>query len=275
MEKIVAISTTAYDGYSIEVALEQISRLGYRYVELAAIKGVIEHIRPEDFNDNYIRHLKDVMSEYDLLSISFSGHVDLTDEDILPVFKKRMDFAKKIGAKIINTNAGPREELAIFYRNAAAIAEYAKDLGIVVALENHGDIINSGKESKGVIEQIGSNNIRINYDFANVLYYSDGQIKPEEDFKYILEHTVHLHIKDILLSEDVWSFTKIGEGIIDYESIFNVLKANSCEIPMSLEFPLRLNGKRGCSLQKSSATPQIGEINQIVKNSMEYVRKLI
>jgi len=275
MEKIIAISTTAYDGYSMEVALEQISTLGYRYVELAAIRGVIEHIKPQNFNDNYIRHVKDIMSQYNLVSISFSGHVDLTDEDVVPIFKKRMDFAKKIGAKIINTNAGPREKLTIFYRNVAAIAKYAEDLGIIVALETHGDIINSGKESKQVIERIKSNNIKINYDFANVLYYSDGKIKPEEDFKYILEYTAHLHIKALLLSKDIWSFTKIGEGIINYEYIFRILKENNCEIPISLEFPLRLSGRRGYSLQKSATIPRIEEINQIVKDSMEYVKKLI
>lgn len=275
MEKIIAISTTAYDGYSIEVALEQISMLGYRYVELAAIKDVIEHIEPQNFNDKHIRHIKNIMSQYKFESISFSGHVDLADEDAMPVFRKRMDFAKKIGAKIINTNAGPEEKLGIFYRNIASIAEYAKDLDLIVALETHGDIISSGKEGKQVIEQIGSNNIKINYDFANVLYFSDGKIKPEEDFKYILKHTVHLHIKDLLISGNTWTFTKIGGGIINYESIFKTLQDNNYEIPMSLEFPLRLSGKRGYSLQKCAEVPQIEEINQIVKDSMEYIKKLI
>jgi len=274
MEKIIAISTTAYDGYSIEVALEQISALGCKYVEPAAITGIIEHIKPENFNDNYVLYLKNMLHKYGLKSISFSGHVNLTDEDIVPIFKKRMDFAKKIGAKIINTNAGPWEKSAIFYQNISAIAEYAEELGLIVALETHGDIINSGKESKKVIEKIKSNNIKINYDFANVLYYSDGKIRPEEDFKYILEYIAHLHIKDISLSENIWSFTQIGKGIINYEYIFGVLRENNREILMSLEFPLRLSGRKGYPLQKSITIPQIEKINQIVRDSMQYVEKL-
>jgi len=275
MGKIIAISTTAYDGYSIEVALEQISTLDCKYVEPAAITGIIEHIKPENFNDNYVLYLKNILHKYDLASISFSGHVNLTDEDIIPVFKKRMDFAKKIGAEIINTNAGPKEKSVIFYRNIATIAKYAKDLDITVALEPHGDIINSGKESKQVIERIESNYIKINYDFANVLYYSDGKIRPEDDFRYILEYTAHLHIKDILLSGDVWSFTQIGQGIINYERVFETLKNGKYEVPMSVELPLRLSGKGDNSLQKSATIPQIKEINRIVKGSLEYIKTLI
>ena len=275
MDKIVAVSTTAYDGYSLEVALKQISTLGCKYVELAAISGIIEHLRPHDFNDDRMQYIKDVMSQYGLSSVGFSGHVDLADEGIVPVFKKRMSFAKKIGAKVINTNAGPREKLKTFYRNIVPIAEYAKDLGIIVALETHGDIIGSGEESRQVIDHIGSDDIKINYDFANAFYFSAGKIRPEEDFKYVLEHTVYLHIKDVALSQDMWRFTKIGEGIVDYQRIFGTLRERNLEIPMSLEFPLRLRGKKGGSLQKSEEKPQIEEINQIIKDSMGFIAKLV
>ena len=275
MNKIVAVSTTAYDGYSLEVALKQISTLGCKYVELAAISGVIEHIRPHDFNGDRMQYIKDLMSQYDLSSVGFSGHVDLTDEGSVPVFKKRMCFAKKIGAKVINTNAGPPEKLKTFYRNIAPIAEYAKDLGLIVALETHGDIIGSGEETREVIDHIASDNVKVNYDFANAFYFSAGKIRPEEDFKHVLEHIVHLHIKDVVLSRDMWQFTKIGEGIVDYKRIFGTLKERDLEIPMSLEFPLRLRGRKGGSLQKSEEKPQIEEINRIIKDSMGFVVELV
>lgn len=275
MEKIVAVSMTAYDGYPLETALEQVAKLGCRYVELTAISGIIEHIREEDFNEEYFQKLGQIMAKHNLSSVAFSGHVDLTEEGIIPVFKKRMDFARKIGAEIINTNAGPGERIEKFYENIIPIAEHAEKIGITVGLESHGDIINSGKESGEVIERIGSDKVRINYDFANTLTFSHGEIKPEDDFEYILDYTDHLHIKDVLLSEGKWEFTKVGEGMIDYERIFTTLKDNNLNIPMSLEFPLRLTGKKGESLRKSLPRPEIGKINEIVKDSMEFVEKLI
>lgn len=275
MDTPVAISTTAFDGYSLEVALEEISGLGYQYVELAAISGVIEHIRGGDFNSEYLKKLRTLMSQYNLSGVSFSGHLDLTQADVVPLFKKRMHFAKELGARIINTNAGPLERIDTFYRNIVPIARYAEEIGLTVAVESHGDIINEASRSAKVIERIGSVWVRINYDFANVFVFSDGRIKPEDDFSHCIKYCSHLHLKDVILKNNLWQFCAIGKGMIDYAKIFRLIAKYELRLPMSLELPLRLTAKRGQSLKKLEHVPSIEKINKTILDSMTYVRALM
>ncbi|MCW4048234.1 MAG: sugar phosphate isomerase/epimerase [Candidatus Bathyarchaeota archaeon] len=275
MDTPIAISTTAFDGYPLKVALEEISRLGYQYVELAAISGVIEHIRGGDFNSEYLKNLRTLMSQYNLSSVAFSGHLDLTQADVVALFKKRMHFAKKLGARIINTNAGPPERIDAFYRNIVPIARYAEEIGLTVAVESHGDIINEASRSAKVIERIGSAWVRINYDFANVLFFSGGRIKPEDDFSHCIEYCSHLHLKDVVLKNNLWQFCAIGKGMIDYAKIFRLIAKYKLRLPMSLELPLRLTAKRGQSLKKLKHVPSIEKINKIILDSMTYVRTLM
>lgn len=275
MDTTVAISTTAFDGYSLPVALQEISGLGYQYVELAAVSGVIEHIRGGDFNSEYFEDLRTLMSQYNLSSVAFSGHLDLTQADVVPLFKKRMHFAKELGARIINTNAGPVERIDAFYRNIVPIARYAEEIGLVVALESHGDIINEASRSSKVIERIDSAWVRINYDFANVFVLSGGRIKPEDDFSHCIKYCSHLHLKDVALKNDLWQFCTLGKGIINYAKIFRLITKHKLRLPMSLEFPLRLTAKRGQSLKKSGDVPPIEKINKTILDSMTYVRTLM
>jgi len=276
MKVALGIGTNAYDGYSLEVIFEQISEVGVKFVEIAAIKGYFEHVKPEEMNEEEKEKIKILLKKYNLFCESFSSHVDLTEENILPLFKKRMEFAKKIGAKIINTNSGPLGRKKKFYEVIKKVDEYAKRLNLIVALETHGDIISSGEDVK-VIKKINSPNIRMNYDFGNVFYFSGGKIHPEEDFEKVIEYpecVCHLHIKDIKLENNKWKIVPIGKGMVDYEKIFYLIEKNKLFIPASIELPLRLGGKKEEGLKKINPVLSLAKVNSVIKQSLDYIRKL-
>lgn len=275
MEKIISVGTLVYDGYDLKTALENLSQLGIRYVELDSIKGLFEHIRPKDFKDEKVRDkIKGLLQEFHLSCVSFSAHMDLTTAGAISEFERRMLFARELGVKIINTIAGPSEKLNIFYKNISSIDKMAKSLGLIIALETHGDII-SHSESKKVLEKIASSNIKINYDFVNVAQLTKKRINLREDFASILNWVAHLHLKDIVLKEDIWDFTEIGKGEINYPEIFQLLGDCQRNIPVSIELPLRLRvSTKGCPW-KTESIPKIEIINYIVKRSFQYVKKLL
>jgi len=199
--------------------------------------------------------------------------MDLSKEEAVPLFEKKMRLAKNLGAKIINTFSGPLERIDTFYKNIKSIDKLAKSMGLMVALETHGDII-SDRSSLRVIEKINSENVRVNYDFVNSFHSSRGKIDLEKDFESMLEYIVYLHLKDTVLEKDAWHFTQIGKGIIDYQGIFEILKKIPRKIPMSIELPLRLEMKEDRVPKKTKPPLGIEEINKIVSDSLSYVRRL-
>ena len=47
MERIFAVNTNTYHGFTVDDALEGIARAGFRYVEIAAVRNWTEHIMPD------------------------------------------------------------------------------------------------------------------------------------------------------------------------------------------------------------------------------------
>lgn len=275
MSEIISISTLAYDGHDLETALEHISRVGSEYVEICAVERVSDHIKQSDFEDNMFgRKIDTMMKDSHLFSIAFSMGIDLSKEKIIPVFEKRMKFCKNLGIKIVNTFSGPLDRVNTFQENIEFIDKLAKamDLIVTLELETQEDIISD----INIVDKIHSENIKINYDFVNAFHAAKGEINLEEDFRSRLDYITHLHLKDTILKEGIWHFTQIGKGIMDYESIFKVLKESNKKIPMCIELPLRLEMKEDKVRisQKTKPRLEIEQINKIVSESLSYVREL-
>ena len=52
----------AFDGYSLETALDELAALGVRYVEPASVDKVFQHLTEDDFCDARAAWLKDQMA---------------------------------------------------------------------------------------------------------------------------------------------------------------------------------------------------------------------
>ena len=72
--------TNSYHTYSLEEALEGIAAAGYRYVELSAVRGWTEHV-PLEADAKTLGGIQRMMNQLGLVSLSLSGHSDLTTKD--------------------------------------------------------------------------------------------------------------------------------------------------------------------------------------------------
>ena len=75
-----AASTNTYHSYSLEEALDGISRAGFRSVELTSVPGWTEHVR-RDADDAEIQRVKNLLAHYRLTAVSLSGHSDLVSDE--------------------------------------------------------------------------------------------------------------------------------------------------------------------------------------------------
>jgi sugar phosphate isomerase/epimerase len=128
-------SSRIYAGYSLETALAEIARVGFRAVDLWAVPRVCVHVDPLQDDAERIRRLLD---SFGLRPAALS----LYGSDVTRALAG-IDFAAALGAEVVVTGAGVRSlDEAIEYLKP--LARRAEARQIVVAPENH---LNSPLES--------------------------------------------------------------------------------------------------------------------------------
>lgn len=263
----IGVTTTSYAALSLKDALRGISKAGFRYVEIAAARGVIklEHIKPDKMGHIEVESLRKQLENCNLELMSISGHSELTKIENVAYTKACIDIAKELGAEYVTTAAGnDNSPLAVkrFYKNMEELGEYALEKGITIALETHGTIITTGKEAAKVVQKINSEAVKINYDTANVIFWRG--VRPEEDLKYALEYLGHMHLKDKIGGKGVWNFPPLGDGTTDFELICNMLVKKGYSGPLSVEIEFQKETKR-----------TVESVNRAVKKSHDFLDSLL
>ena len=111
---------------------------------------------------------------------------------------------------------------------------------MMLVLETHGKDHGTGRILADLVDRIGSERIKINYDTANVIFY--GRTDPVRDLAACVQDVAYLHIKDKGGADDVWDFPAPGKGHVDFKGIFDVLKTAGNESPFSVEIEFTPEG---------------------------------
>lgn len=236
MDNILAGHTNSYHSYSFDEALEGIANAGFEYVELSAVGGWTEHV-PLDASEAQISHVQAKFDKYGLRPSVLSGHSDLTTAAGLETAKKATDLCQKLGLSILNTAIGGHykegEDKDAFMNHIHDLADYCADRSITIGLEVHGEIMATGRSSIDVIEEIGRDNVRINYDTANCEFY--GGVKAVDELREVVPYLCHVHLKDKVGGKGEWNFPGIGEGHVDFEQVLTILDKEGYDGPFSVE----------------------------------------
>jgi sugar phosphate isomerase/epimerase len=253
--------TNTYHTFSFDEALAGIAEAGYKGVELSAVPGWTEHVDLDADPEETRGRLR----AYGLEAVSLSGHSDLTTAEGLEHGIKAVRWAADFGLPIVNTAVGGHqsadENEAAFLANIGELADAADDAGVVVALEIHGDIMASSDETIPLIEKIGRDSIKVNYDTANVEFYS-GQ-KAVDDLPKIVPHLAHVHLKDTSGGKGNWDFQAIGTGTVDFARVLEILREGGYTGPFSVE--LEFQGE---------PWPPLAEVNEAMRQSRERLTAL-
>jgi sugar phosphate isomerase/epimerase len=253
--------TNSYHTYGFDEALAGIAGAGYKGVELSAVPGWTEHLSLDERPDEVRRKL----DGYGLAAVSLSGHSDLTTREGLAHGIHAVRWAAEYGIPIVNTAVGGHqsadENESAFLANVAELADAAEDAGVVVALEIHGDIMASSKETLPLLDKIARSSIKVNYDTANVEYYSGD--RAVDDLPLIAPHLAHVHLKDTTGGKGNWNFPAIGEGTVDFGRVLQILRGAGYDGPYSVEIEFQ-----------GEPWPSLDEVNEAMRRSYEHLSSL-
>ena len=277
--RIVSVSAAPYDGHDFPKALDSLAACGVRHVEPAFIVGYTEAFDESAFINAQAQMYSRWLSESGVGCHAFSSHIDLGRDDAVDVFRGRMDFAARLGARIINTNAAARHLSDAFFRNIEVLARHAEDLGLIIGLENPGDgsdnLINTAQEGIDLLKRLGYESVQLNYDAGNTISHRPEHlpngVNPAADALLAMPYCGHTHIKDVRVTSEGYFFTPLGEGDVDCTSILHALA--STNIDLSIELPLRLHRLPNAQPQRGCEPIPLAKLEAAIKTSLAFVHQ--
>lgn len=262
----IGVNTNTYHGYSLEEALNGIAAAGFKFVELTAVAGWTEHVN-SNMTDEEIHDVNEMVSKRGLSTFGLSGHCNIMDDAGLQSFMDNLKLAKKLGCQYVVTSAGEAhggedvEDDAVLINNLREIGEVCSNSGLICVIETHGGVYNTGKQMNDLVRKVGSPNVGVNYDTANVIFY--GKVNPEEEIVESFPGLKFVHLKDKDGKQDEWNFPAIGKGTVNFGKIFELLDKHGFDGPASIEIEFTPDGP-GSLLAA----------DQAVKDSFDYLRSL-
>jgi L-ribulose-5-phosphate 3-epimerase len=226
-------STICFKPYSLEEALRGLAEAGFENVEIGAVKGFLEHLDPDDPDVDGARALLD---RHGLRCVSMSGHAPLHEELGRTRLRNVLAAGRELGISVLNTFTGDAEtedEREAFIEGARALADETQAAGIRLCIETDSNLLPTAREGLRLLDEIGHDWIRINYDPGNVVYYA-GE-RPEDDLEHALGRLGHVHLKDKRGGKGVLDFPPLGDGELDIGSMLRRITESGFDGPVSME----------------------------------------
>jgi sugar phosphate isomerase/epimerase len=200
--------------------------------------------------------------------------MDLTQADSVERFTRRLEFAQAIGARFVNTNGGPAARAEGFWRNLPALAARAAELGVVLALENHGDMLHRGAGILALFQSIDHPAVRLNYDTGNAWYYAGGRLDPAAELAELARLVAHVHLKEPTVEAGMMRWVPLGDGVLDARALGQVLRDRLPDIPVSIEIALRQRSRDFEPRWRAPEIPRLEDIRTAIRRSLDAVGRM-
>ena len=172
----IGCNTVLFASVDLETALSHVAFAGYDYVELAAIKGMCEHLTP-DLGAEETRKVTALLAEHGLTATAIEAAT--TDRDRL---RGVFDVAQRLGIPIVNIGSGgttdDEDSTKQAIEHIAGLADLAAEHGLTLAVKPHvGQAIYNGRTALRLMDEITNPALGLNFDPSH-LYRADEQ--PED-----------------------------------------------------------------------------------------------
>ena len=264
MDRIIAVNSNCYHGYSIEEAIAGIKAAGFHYIELTATKGWTEHVFPDQSFERLLE-VKDLLDEAGLIPFAMSGHTNLMDPARIGDFVNNIRLAHFFGCDYIVSSIGEAhlEDKAVASNQVVAehirgLVPYLEKYNMKLVLEVHGDH-GSGAILKEICTLVDSDRVLINYDTANAIFYGDVDVP--RDLAGCLDKVGYVHLKEKAGGRQEWDFPALGKGYVPFPELFSMLETAGNNSPFSIEIEFTAAGAK-----------DLAEVNQAVLDSAQYLK---
>lgn len=236
----IGVFTNSYGPHGVRAAVEGASKAGIKHVEVAMKAhdqgGLIVSegaVVTEKTSMEAIDELREWMKGLGVSPTTSNGGGDITTPEGVAVVKARLDRAKRLGSKYFVMSVGHELDDNVA-ANIREIGDYAAELGIKISLETHPPLVTNAEVGIATIKKINHPNVGINFDTANMYYYTDG-IDAAAELEKMIDYVTHVHLKESNMGYKEWFFPAVGDGKIPVKRMVEILNKAGYDGPLSLE----------------------------------------
>lgn len=202
------------------------------------------------------------LKAHGLTATSLLGSCNVQSETVVSDFQPTLEIADKMGVKVIfvSVHAGDTDRNAVYDR-LRAIGENAAPAGIKVCLETHPDLIHNGDIALETMQAVDHPNICVNFDTGNVYYYNHN-VTAVSEVQKVVGHVGAVHLKDTNGGYRTWHFPTLGEGVVDFKAVFQMLNDTGFYGPFTME----LEGVEGENLDEAGVQARVAGSLQHLKD---------
>ncbi|MEN9939175.1 MAG: hypothetical protein RLZZ387_5754 [Chloroflexota bacterium] len=227
-------NTVLFGPADLATALQHVAWAGYRYVELAAIKGMCEHIRPEE-GTGQAAEVRRLLAEHGLEATAIEAAT--TDAARL---EQVFALAEAIGVPIVNIGSGgtsgDEESTVRAIEHIGELARMAGRFGLRLAVKPHvGQAIYNADTALRLTDAVREPALGLNFDPSH-LYRADEE--PPEVARRWGARIVTSHFRDCASREQRVGppETQIpGRGTVDLPGTLRALREVGYDGPLNLE----------------------------------------
>jgi len=194
------------------------------------------------WEENYISRLSDAVRDAGLEVSMFTSYADFSspDPDVraeqISSVRQAVDAARAFNTDIVRLTAGTwidgisRDEiLSNIASGLRECLDYAEGHNVFLALEDHPEVGTEIADFMRILELMDDDRLKVNLDTSNPMVSGDSSVELTELVK---DRVVHVHASD--RDRDL-EHTVQGEGVVDFPSIFGILKKSGFDGWISLE----------------------------------------
>lgn len=219
-ENIISVNIGSYRKFR-EGAFAHLESIGIRNVEI-----------PVPAPDQ-VEAVQQRLRDHGLAPATLHCPCDLTQEP--ETMREKLEVGRAMGVSLffVSAKAGelPKPEA---YRRLRARAELAQEHGIKLCLETHPDLGENAQEARATLHSVNSPGLRWNLDTANLYYYNQN-IDAVEQARRGADLIGSVHLKDTNGGFHCWWFPALGEGVVDFKGVFQVLNERGFYGPFTFE----------------------------------------
>jgi len=228
--------------WTSEDFLDRASELGVSGVSLeSCFLGMLDQA--------FLEELKSILDNKGLERVFAWGHPDGLEggrnEDAWRQMNSLIPKARALGAQVMRIVASslkfrfePHEpQIKAIVRLLKESVKIARDFDVILAIENHIDYTSS--EILQILEQVNSDNLRVNFDTGNALRLMED---PVAAARRLGPYVVATHLKDVDSCRHVppeeWFFfssVPVGTGLIDIAGVIRELKNSGYNGMLAIE----------------------------------------
>ncbi|MBA2298383.1 MAG: sugar phosphate isomerase/epimerase [Actinobacteria bacterium] len=226
--------------------LEQLRELGGECVELNSQPGLHDGLVVDA---RTIASVRAWVADSGIAVRSVGGYSDFAqiDGDALAAeltrLRRACELASELEVGIVRAFVGePKASLELAEARSRAVdafgqaAGFAADLGVTLAIENHGRLVNDGRALASLVEEIDSPQVKLTLDSGNFCWAGHDLDQVRDDYEAVLPHAVCVHIKDGVWTNEGFKFVPAGRGSLPIAQLIDDLRDRSYEGPIYSEY---------------------------------------